>query len=106
MIDTMPREDILAEAYALTAGERNDDYGPPHEDFARTAGALNALGYRGPGGRMLEPYDQAIILIAVKLSRIVETPEKRDHYADLAGYTRTAWLCIEAQLNAENKALL
>jgi hypothetical protein len=87
------RGGILDEAKGLITGDRNNSYGPPTQDFDRTAGILNALGYKGPGGRDLQPHDTAIMVMAVKLSRITWTPEKRDHYVDLAGYAACGGEC-------------
>jgi hypothetical protein len=89
----IPASDILAEAYALTTGPRQDKYAPPNEDFRRTAGALTALGYRGPRGDM-QPHDVAVMVICVKLSRIQHSPEEKDHWRDTAGYSRCGWLCV------------
>ena len=41
----LPRSDMLHEANRLITGDRNNQYGPPTQDFARTAALLNALGY-------------------------------------------------------------
>lgn len=90
---TTARGSVLDEAKGLIEGDRNNSYGPPTQDFARTAGVLNALGYRGPDGRGLEPHDVAIVVAAVKLSRLMWTPEKRDNWVDLAGYAACGFEC-------------
>lgn len=87
-------ENILEEANRLVNGERNKHYGPPVEDGERVAGMMNALGYRGPGGRVLQPHDWAVYLLAVKMSRIVVTPTKRDHWVDAAGYAQCGALSV------------
>lgn len=87
------RGDMLDEAKALITGDRNNSYGPPHQDFARSAGALNAYGYRGPDGRLLESHDIAIFVMSVKLSRLMWTPAKRDSWVDLAGYAGCGLEC-------------
>ena len=84
------RSQLLEEASELVSRDRNIDYGPPAEDFARTAGILTALGYRSPAGAVTAP-DIAIILMAVKLSRLAETPAKRDTWVDIAGYAACGW---------------
>jgi len=88
-----PRADALEEAKGLITGDRNNAYGPPTQDFARTAGALNAYGYRGPNGRELRAHDVAIMIMAVKLSRLMWTPKKRDHWVDVAGYAGCGYEC-------------
>jgi len=87
-------ESILEEANRLVNGDRNKTYGPPSEDGARVAGMMNALGYRGPDGRELQPHDWAVFLMAVKMSRIVVTPTKRDHWVDAAGYAQCGWTSV------------
>lgn len=92
------RTDLLDEARDLISGDRNNQYGPPHQDFQRSADAANAYGYRGPGGRPVEAHDIAVLVSLVKLSRITWQPGKRDSWADLAGYAACGYECavIEA----------
>lgn len=90
-----PRAHVLNEARDLITGDRNNQYGPPTQDFSRTAAALTALGYRGPGGRDLAAHDVAILVGVVKLSRLMWEPTKRDSWVDLAGYAACGWECVE-----------
>ena len=87
-------ETILEEAARLTSQERHLDYGHPKDDFKRQADMLNALGFRriDTSGLVLplQSYDIPDAMIAVKLSRRYQTPFKRDHLVDIAGYARTA----------------
>jgi len=87
------RAEVLTDASAAITGDRNNSYGPPDQDFSRTAGALNAFGYRGPDGRMLKGHDIAIILMTVKTSRLMWTPTKRDSWLDIAGYSGCGYEC-------------
>jgi len=80
-----PRADVLQEAAALITGDRNAQYGSPRDDFGRSVGMWNSLGYRGPGGRELKPSDLSILLICVKLSRATWM-NKRDNWTDIGGY--------------------
>lgn len=91
--DVSPRAAALDEAKALITGDRNNAYGPPTQDFARSADALNAYGYRGPDGRNLQAHDVAIMVMSVKLSRLMWTPQKRDSWVDLAGYAGCGYEC-------------
>ena len=77
---------ILDEAKTAVCQDRNAEYGEPIDNFSRWAGACNALGYRGPGGRLLKPHDLAMIMGLGKLSRLVQDPAKQDGWVDLAGY--------------------
>ena len=89
-----PRIALLNGAKELITGDRQNQYGPPAQDFKRTADILNAMGYRGPGGRLLVPHDTALMVMAVKMSRLVWSPGKWDHWADMAGYSGCGWECI------------
>lgn len=82
---------LLRESIKKIEGDRNKDYGAPHVDFERTAGMLNSLGYRGPGGRELEGSDWALILICGKLSRLIESPNHNDSVQDIGGYAGCYW---------------
>ena len=99
----LPREELLDEAKGYISGDRDDLYGPPTQNFRRIAGILTVLGFRGPGGGDITPYHVSWILMALKMSRMVQTPFKRDHYADLAGYSACGWECVveeEARIKA------
>lgn len=89
-----PRAELLDEAKHLITGDRNATYGPPTQDFQRTADAATAYGYRGPCGRDLQPHDVAVLVMLVKLSRLMWSPEKRDHWVDLAGYAGCGHECV------------
>lgn len=84
------RQKLLQETESLVSGDRNNQYGPPHQDFSRTAGMLNALGFR-LNGEPLRAHNIAMILSSVKLSRLVWSPDKRDNWVDLAGYAACGW---------------
>ena len=88
-----PPGDILAEALRLTLGDRQTHYGPPHEDFARTAGMWTSLfsDLLKPGSEF-KPSHIAQALILVKMSRQVHHPN-RDNWTDVAGYARCGHLC-------------
>jgi hypothetical protein len=92
-----PRADLLDEAKALITGDRNNAYGSPIQDFKRSADALQAYGYRGPDGRDLQPHDVAIFVMAIKLSRLMWTPRRRDSWVDVAGYAGCGWECSQIE---------
>jgi hypothetical protein len=99
------RGGALDEARALITGDRNNAYGPPWQDFSRTAGAATAMGYAGPNGRPIESHDIAILVMLIKLSRLMWTPTKRDSWVDIAGYAGCGLECAihdeEAKLSNE-----
>lgn len=98
-----PRAEILDEAKKLILGDRNPQYGEPTQNFDRTAQILNAQGYRGPGGAPIQMHDVALIVIGLKLARMVESPEKRDTWADIAGYVGCGWETIVKEMeNRDN----
>lgn len=97
------RTDLLEEANSLVTGDRNNSYGEPHQDFARSAGALTALGYRGPNGRNLEAHDMAIIISTVKLSRLMWSPLKRDSWTDIAGYAACGYEAAVKTIGSNEK---
>jgi len=80
-------EDILEEALRITTGDRNAAYGPPDQDFHRTALMWSAI-----KGVPFEAREVAMFMVALKLSR--ETHQrKRDNWVDIAGYARCGSLC-------------
>jgi len=89
------QEDVLEEAYRITSGDRQNQYGPPEQDFTRTAAMWSAL-FADKLSRPFEARDVAMAMICLKLSR--ETHQrKRDNAVDGAGYFRCLHICNEAQ---------
>lgn len=79
--------DVLEEALRITKGDRQATYGPPDQDFARTAAMWSAI-----KGIPFEAKEVALFMIALKISR--ETHQrKRDNLVDIAGYARCASFC-------------
>ena len=85
------RARVLRDAEQVVCSDRNEEYGEPIDNFSRWAGACNALGYQGPGGRELKPHDLAVIMGLGKLSRSVQSPDKQDTWTDLAGYAAVGY---------------
>ncbi len=90
-------ETILEEAARLVTGDRQNSYGPPDQDFQRTAKMWEALlGTCVQEDKTLKipPKFVAMCMIALKLSR--ETHQnKRDNWTDTAGYAYCGSLCSE-----------
>ena len=96
-------KDILLEAYEVTTGDRQNQYGPPDQDFRRTAEMLNALfGDMLKEGEAFKPFHIAQIMILLKMSRQLHQ-RKRDNWLDAAGYARCGQLCDEAELRKESE---
>ncbi len=90
-------EDILEEALRITSGDRQASYGPPDQDFQRTAAMWSAM-----KGVPFEAREVAMFMIALKLSR--ETHQrKRDNAVDLAGYARCLDICNRAAVERSDK---
>lgn len=81
MIDAA-NEDVLEEALRITRGDRQAQYGPPDQDFQRTAAMWTAL-----KGVEFTAKEVAMFMIALKLSRQTHQ-DKRDNWVDIAGYAR------------------
>lgn len=96
-IDKLPEEkSILAEADSLVRGDRNCSYGPPNQDFDRTAQMWNALfAEHIRNGGAFENHHIAMAMACLKLSRLAWSPTKRDSWVDLAGYADCGWNCAK-----------
>ena len=87
------REGVLDEAKKLITGDRNCSYGPPTQDFQRTADMTTALfSAKLKDGRRFKASDVAWIITLVKASR-AQHSAKRDNYVDAAGYMGCGWEC-------------
>lgn len=91
-----PGESILAEAERLTGVDRQADYGPPDEDFRRTAGMWTAmLQHKLASGSKFEAWEVAQMMVCIKLSRLQHKP-KRDSVVDTAGYANCMDHCYRS----------
>lgn len=83
------RAQVLDGAKACVLANRNVEYGEPEDNFQRIADLWTAwLWSRGllPRTQRLMRHDVAIMCGQIKEARIAESPEKLDHWVDLAGY--------------------
>ncbi len=74
---------ILQEAQGLVYGARNEDYGHPLDDLARTAQIWSAI-----LGTHVSADQVALCMIGLKVSRLCHK-YKRDSVVDVAGYAGT-----------------
>lgn len=70
------------ESASDTLRERGLDYGDPRCNLLRIYKIARLLGVQ-----LRNPSDIAIVFLATKLSRIVESPGRTDSYLDLIGYS-------------------
>lgn len=101
------REQILFEAAKLIVGDRNVDYGDPYEDFRLTADLWESYMARivdRRGGLIIEPHDVAIMMSLLKVSRLSWTPNKKDHWVDIAGYIGCGWDCVTRDMNVAKRS--
>ena len=64
-----------------TLNERGFEYGDPRCNLLRIYQLCRTLGVQ-----LRDPADLALVFIATKLSRMVESPGREDSYLDLIGY--------------------
>jgi len=64
-----------------TLNERGFEYGDPRDNLLRIYKIVRVLGVQ-----LRDPADLALVFIATKLSRMVESPQREDSYLDLIGY--------------------
>lgn len=93
------RSKLLTEAASVIDGDRNVQYGNPIDDFSLTAQMWEAylrrlMETRNLDVPMLDPHDVAVMMMMVKLSRLAQSPEKKDHWTDIAGYAGCGWECV------------
>lgn len=91
--DIRQSDDVLTEAFKITRGDRQATYGPPDQDFRRTAGMWTALfGHMLKEGEAFEPRHVAMAMIQLKCSREIHQ-RKRDNWVDMAGYASCGSRC-------------
>jgi len=84
----------LQEADDLIHGERNASYGPPNQDFQRTADMWTGLlQFKLKEGERILAKDVAWMMMMLKASR-AQHSDSRDHYVDAGGYAGCGWRCV------------
>lgn len=92
------RTDLLRDTEHLINGDRNNAYGPPAQDFERTA--LMWSTYLS-GRTIVEAHDVAAMMILLKLSRISWSPQRRDSWVDVAGYASCGWDAYQSHATSD-----
>ena len=83
VLDQLEGDDVTLAGAHLTA-VRGERYGHPAENFARIASLWEPI-----LGVEVSPQQVGLAMIAVKLARLIETPDDEDSIRDLAGYAAT-----------------
>ena len=81
----------LKTALDVVGGERGRIYGAPYDDFSRVGRMWAAI----LGVPEVPPETVALMMAALKIGRLCNTPGHEDSVVDLAGYTRTYELVRE-----------
>jgi hypothetical protein len=81
---------ILDEAKDIVHGARQAAYGHPLDDFSKTATMWSAL-----FGVPITAEQVALGMMAVKMSRLLNTPTHRDSMVDIAGYAQTYQMVVQ-----------
>jgi len=84
------KENIAQEAQRLVFNDRGAVYSHPFDDFGRTAGMANAA-FKSKLKEDFTQEDIAVLMMLVKISRLINSPDHRDSLVDLPGYG----LCYE-----------
>lgn len=88
----------LYEAVRLITRDRNNTYGPPTQDFDRTARFWTTyLETKLKPGAAIEMHDVALMIDLLKTSRLVWAAGHFDSWADKAGYVGCGWECVVAE---------
>lgn len=72
---------VLQEANDAVFGPRQHYYGHPRENYKRISDLWSVI-----VGTTITPEQTGLMMIALKISRLMETPGHRDSYVDIAGY--------------------
>lgn len=94
----------LTEAMRLINSDRNNEYGEPYENFRDIAEMMTVM--LRPilkEGERVSVHHVAMVMMAVKLSRMTTSPLKLDTWVDIAGYVGTGWEAMNHELEAISK---
>lgn len=90
------REEVLDEAKQIVTKDRNSSYGNPEDNFKDIAEMWTTY-----IGVKFHAHDVAAMMAMVKLSRIKTSPEARDHWVDLAGYSACGYQAYSVTMDEQ-----
>lgn len=93
------REQLLNGAVKAVTQQRNNQYGPPTQDFDRVAKAATTYGFSF-NDEPLQPHHVAFFQMLVKLSRITWSHDHEDSWMDIAGYAACGYECSKEEDNS------
>lgn len=79
--ETAAPERVLDEAIRVVYGNRQQNYGHPRVNFKRIADLWSVI-----VGTTITPEQTGLMMVCLKIARLMETPDHRDSYVDIAGY--------------------
>ena len=79
------KREILERAIALITGDREEDYGEAHKNFADIAALWSVV-----LGVDVQPWQVAACMSQLKLARAIKTSTHADSWVDMAGYVGLA----------------
>lgn len=92
------REQILRDALQIVTKDRNQDYGNPEDNFSTIANYWTTYlqsKHLIPRSENLVASDVAAMMILMKCSRLATSPNKLDHWIDIAGYSSCGGDCVQ-----------
>jgi hypothetical protein len=97
------RENLLAKASKIVAGDRQDDYGDPSDNYKTVAAMWSVYlektrKHRDTDCPPVLPHDVAIMMVLLKTVRIAHQGGHADSWVDLAGYAACGWETL-AEIN-------
>lgn len=84
----MDHRDVLKEAQSILS-QRTNNYGEAQYSFARAATLMSVL-----SGKSYSAYDMSLAMLAIKLSRLANSPDHHDSWVDGINYMA---FCAEFQ---------
>ncbi len=93
------RERCLAQAREYITKDRTNTYGSAEDNFGNIARILNSLGFMRGDSQAITSDDVAVMMIAVKLARLMNSPGHDDSWIDIAGYAACGMQTANSRLS-------